>query len=121
MTTKTRVLTNIRDRKYLVKIRYLKPKFGLKFPIVSQFFGISHYNLFFLLPLPSTNRSSVTKPLREDDHSIGSLQDSDTDSMTDYEGEKSKFEEDGSFIGQYGARRKSDMPPILSSGVATFV
>lgn len=66
-------------------------------------------------------QSSVTKPLRGDP-SLNSLNESDEDSMTDYEGDRSKFEEDGSFIGQYGVKRKHELPtPIQNPGVATFV
>lgn len=66
-------------------------------------------------------QSSVTKPLRGDP-SVNSLNDSDEDSMTDYEGDRSKFEEDGSFIGMYGVKRKHELPtPIQNPGVATFV
>lgn len=66
-------------------------------------------------------QSSVTKPLRGAEHSMNSLEDSDDDSLTDYEGDRSKFEEDGSFIGQYGVKRKHDLPTIQTPGVATFV
>uniref|UniRef100_A0A1W7RA45 Neuronal cell adhesion molecule n=1 Tax=Hadrurus spadix TaxID=141984 RepID=A0A1W7RA45_9SCOR len=46
---------------------------------------------------------------------------SDTDSMADYgEGETGKFEEDGSFIGQYGAKKKKE-EPTSPSALATFV
>jgi hypothetical protein len=43
---------------------------------------------------------------------------SDTDSMAEY-GDEGKFTEDGSFIGQYGAKKKAD--PNLPSPMATFV
>lgn len=70
-------------------------------------------------------QSSVTKPLRGgagDGHSMNSLAESDEDSMTDYEGDRSKFEEDGSFIGQYGVKRKhSELPTVQNPKVATFV
>lgn len=65
-------------------------------------------------------QSSATKPLRGD-HSLNSLDGSDDDSLTDYEGDRSKFEEDGSFIGQYGVKKKHDLPTIQTPGVATFV
>uniref|UniRef100_A0A6G1SAQ6 Neuroglian n=1 Tax=Aceria tosichella TaxID=561515 RepID=A0A6G1SAQ6_9ACAR len=64
--------------------------------------------------------SSVTRPLRGEP-SLNSLNESDEDSLTDYEGDRSKFEEDGSFIGQYGVKRKHDLPTIQTPGVATFV
>ena len=64
--------------------------------------------------------SSVTRPLRGAP-SLTSLNESDEDSMTDYEGDRSKFEEDGSFIGQYGVKRKHELPTIQTPGVATFV
>lgn len=64
--------------------------------------------------------SSATRPLRGDP-SLNSLNESDEDSMTDYEGDRSKFEEDGSFIGQYGVKKKHDLPTIRTPGVATFV
>lgn len=64
--------------------------------------------------------SSATRPLRGEP-SLNSLNESDEDSMTDYEGDRSKFEEDGSFIGQYGVKRKHDLPTIQTPGVATFV
>lgn len=45
---------------------------------------------------------------------------SDTDSMAEYgEGEAAQFGEDGSFIGQYGAKKKR--PPTSPSALATFV
>jgi len=65
-------------------------------------------------------QSSVTKPLRSG-NSLNSLNESDEDSMTDYEGDRSKFEEDGSFIGQYGVKRKHELPTIQTQRVATFV
>lgn len=65
-------------------------------------------------------QSSATKPLRGE-ASLNSLNESDEDSMTDYEGDRSKFEEDGSFIGQYGVKRKHHLPTIQTPGVATFV
>jgi hypothetical protein len=43
---------------------------------------------------------------------------SDTDSMAEY-GDEGKFTEDGSFIGQYGVKKKPD--PNLPSPMATFV
>lgn len=64
--------------------------------------------------------SSVTRPLRGAS-SLNSLNESDEDSLTDFEGDRSKFEEDGSFIGQYGVKRKHDLPTIQTPGVATFV
>ncbi|XP_067118775.1 LOW QUALITY PROTEIN: neuroglian-like [Centruroides vittatus] len=46
---------------------------------------------------------------------------SDTDSMADYgEGETGQFGEDGSFIGQYGAKKKKE-EPTSPSALATFV
>jgi neuronal cell adhesion molecule len=46
---------------------------------------------------------------------------SDTDSMADYgEGDSSKFGEDGSFIGEYGSKKKRDEPQS-PTGIATFV
>lgn len=46
---------------------------------------------------------------------------SDTDSMADYgEGDSSKFGEDGSFIGEYGAKKRRDEPQS-PTGIATFV
>jgi len=66
-------------------------------------------------------KASATRPLRGGGPSLNSLNESDEDSMTDYEGERSKFEEDGSFIGQYGVKRKHELPTIQTPGVATFV
>ncbi|CAG7826051.1 unnamed protein product [Allacma fusca] len=43
---------------------------------------------------------------------------SDTDSMVEYGDDGSKFTEDGSFIGQYGVKKKPD--PNLPSPMATF-
>ncbi|KAG9509224.1 Neuroglian [Fragariocoptes setiger] len=61
---------------------------------------------------------ATRQPLRENDLSLGEMEDSDTDSMTDdYEGDRSKFEEDGSFIGQYGVKPRKPEPP----SVVTFV
>lgn len=52
--------------------------------------GFNEYNK----PLAGVNRSR---------HSLVSGgQESDEDSMTDYEGDSSRFGEDGSFIGEYG-------------------
>ena len=46
---------------------------------------------------------------------------SETDSMVEYgEGEASKFTEDGSFIGQYGAKKKKE-DSASPSALATFV
>jgi len=46
---------------------------------------------------------------------------SDTDSMADYgEGDSSKFGEDGSFIGEYGPKKRRDEPQS-PTGIATFV
>lgn len=46
---------------------------------------------------------------------------SETDSMVEYgEGESSKFGEDGSFIGQYGAKRRKE-DTTSPSALATFV
>lgn len=46
---------------------------------------------------------------------------SETDSMVEYgEGEASKFTEDGSFIGQYGAKKKKE-DSTSPSALATFV
>ncbi|RWS30544.1 neuronal cell adhesion molecule-like protein [Leptotrombidium deliense] len=60
------------------------------------------------------SRSSVTSSLRHPDGN-------DTDSMTDYgEDDSSKFGEDGSFIGQYGSKKKNSTPQP-PTGVATFV
>lgn len=47
---------------------------------------------------------------------------SETDSMVEYgEGENSKFTEDGSFIGQYGAKKKKEEDTTSPSALATFV
>lgn len=61
---------------------------------------------------------SATKPLRGG-HSVNSLNDSDEDSMSD--GDRSNYEEDGSFIGEYGVKKKRELPTIQTPGVATFV
>ena len=46
----------------------------------------------------------------------------DSDSMTDYgEDDSSKFGEDGSFIGQYGTKKRGGEAPVHSPGMATFV
>lgn len=66
-------------------------------------------------------QSSVTEPLRGN-HSMISLNESDEGSLSDYEGDR--FEEDGSFIGQYGKKvikKKHELPTIRTPGVATFV
>lgn len=55
----------------------------------------------------SSGRSSMLEPKPP--------QESDTDSMQDYA--DAKFTEDGSFIGQYGKKKASDLP----SPMATFV
>lgn len=59
----------------------------------------------------------ASRPLRSG--SMNSLNDSEDDSLTEYEGDRSKFEEDGSFIGQYGVKRKQSV--TQNPGVATFV
>ncbi|XP_054168536.1 neuroglian-like isoform X2 [Oppia nitens] len=54
----------------------------------------------------------------------GSLQqaESDTDSMADYvEDDSSKFGEDGSFIGEYGPKKRRDEATTPMTGIATFV
>ena len=48
----------------------------------------------------------------------------DTESMTDYgDDDSSKFGEDGSFIGQYGTKKRGGEPPAASQphAHATFV
>ncbi|EEC12870.1 neuronal cell adhesion molecule, putative [Ixodes scapularis] len=52
-----------------------------------------------------------------------SAKESDTDSMAEYgEGDPNQFAEDGSFIGQYGAKKKQRPPEATSpSALATFV
>jgi neuronal cell adhesion molecule, putative len=62
------------------------------------------------------SRTSLTSSLRHHDGT-------DTDSMGDFgEDDSSKFGEDGSFIGQYGADTKKKSSQIHSpTGVATFV
>ncbi|CAN8001001.1 unnamed protein product, partial [Ixodes hexagonus] len=54
-------------------------------------------------------------------HSSG--KESETDSMAEYgEGDPNQFAEDGSFIGQYGAKKKQRPPEATSpSALATFV
>lgn len=73
----------------------------------------------------AAQHAAATKPLRGSipGSPIGGRgidDESDDDSLTDSEGDRSKFEEDGSFIGQYGVKRKqsTNMNP---TGVATFV
>lgn len=47
---------------------------------------------------------------------------SETDSMAEYgEGEAGQFTEDGSFIGQYGAKKKKEQESTSPSALATFV
>ena len=55
--------------------------------------------------------------------SLNSLQqESDTDSMADYgEGDSSKFGEDGSFIGEYGPKKRREEATSPMTGIATFV
>lgn len=66
--------------------------------------------------------SSAARPLRGQASLNSYESDEEEDSLTDYEGDRSKFEEDGSFIGQYGVKRKhSELPTIQTPGVATFV
>ncbi|UXI20068.1 DNA repair protein [Sarcoptes scabiei] len=70
--------------------------------------------------------NEYNKPLayggRGSRHSINSSlnAESDEDSMADYEADSSKFGEDGSFIGEYGPKKKRD--DVQSpTGIATFV
>ncbi len=59
-----------------------------------------------------TSLNSEERPLGE----------SDTDSMAEYyETDPSKFNEDGSFIGQYGGKKKSDPDTTSPSALSTFV
>ena len=51
-------------------------------------------------PVRSASQNSLKKPLTDDPD------DDDKDSLDDY-GEDSKFNEDGSFIGQYGDEEKN--------------
>ena len=47
---------------------------------------------------------------------------SDTDSMAEYyETDPSKFNEDGSFIGQYGGKKKAEPDTTSPSALSTFV
>ena len=47
---------------------------------------------------------------------------SDTDSMAEYgEGDSSKFGEDGSFIGEYGPKKRREETTSPMTGIATFV
>ncbi|RWS06138.1 neuronal cell adhesion molecule-like protein [Dinothrombium tinctorium] len=66
------------------------------------------------IPARVGSRTSLTGSLRHPDGN-------DTDSMTDFgEDDSSKFGEDGSFIGQYGSKKKNAVPQS-PMGVATFV
>lgn len=65
-------------------------------------------------------QSSATKPLRGAEAGlVSSLNDSEEDSLTDCEGDGSKFEEDGSFIGKYGVKKHRSS--VQAPNVATFV
>lgn len=64
------------------------------------------------IPHNRGSRASLTASLRDGN---------DTDSMTDYgEDDSSKFGEDGSFIGQYGSKKRN-AEPQSPTGMATFV
>lgn len=52
----------------------------------------------------------------------GHQAESDTDSMAEYgEGDSSKFGEDGSFIGEYGPKKRREEATSPMTGMATFV
>lgn len=76
------------------------------------------WKCFFLL------RADPQQPNRGSRTSLNSSvkgPESETDSMVEYgEGEASKFTEDGSFIGQYGAKKKKE-DSTSPSALATFV
>ncbi len=49
-------------------------------------------------------------------------EEADNDSMDDYQMDPAKFNEDGSFIGQYGGhRRGNDIDASNPAGLSTFV
>lgn len=76
--------------------------------------GFNEYNKPLGPHLHRGSRQSLTDSM----HGPG---ESDTDSMAEYgEGDSSKFGEDGSFIGQYGAKRRRE-DPTSPTGIATFV